>query len=122
MKRMLTLAAVAAVTLTAVAVALGATTILKISADKTKLAFSTKTLTAKAGKVTISMNNASVLPHNVAIRAGTSAKTKIIVKGQIVGKGGTSKVTATLKKGKYRFICTVPGHEAAGMWGTLTVK
>ena len=27
-----------------------------------------------------------------------------------------------LKKGKYAFLCTVPGHAAGGMKGTLTVK
>ncbi len=27
-----------------------------------------------------------------------------------------------LKAGKYPFLCTVPGHAAAGMKGTLTVK
>ena len=36
------------------------------------------------------------------------------------GKAATLK--ATLKKGKYPFLCTLPGHAAAGMKGTLTVK
>jgi len=122
MRRTLTAALILAAALTAVAVALGATT-LKIQADKTnKLAFNTKALTAKAGKVTIVMANPSILPHNVAIRAGTTAKSKLIAKGKIVAKGGTSTVSAVLKPGKYRFLCTVPGHEAGGMWGILTVK
>jgi plastocyanin len=98
-------------------------TTLRISAGpSSKLAFSRKALTARAGKVTIILKNTSSLSHNVAIRSGTSAKSKIIAKGKVVRKGGTSKVTATLKKGKYRFVCTVPGHEAAGMWGIVTVK
>jgi plastocyanin len=98
-------------------------TTLRISAGPSgKLAFSKKRLSAPAGKVTIILKNTSALPHNVAIRTGTSAKGKIIKKGKVVRKGGTSRVTATLKKGKYRYACTVPGHEAAGMWGILTVK
>jgi plastocyanin len=122
MKRTLVLTAVALAALALVGVGLAATT-LKIQADKTnKLAFNTKALTAKAGKVTIVMTNPSILPHNVAIRAGTSAKSKLIAKGKVVGKGGTSTVSAVLKAGKYRFVCTVPGHEAGGMWGILTVK
>ncbi len=122
MRRTLTVALIVAASLSAVAVAPGATT-LKIQADKTnKLAFNTKALTAKAGKITIIMTNPSILPHNVAVRAGTSAKSKLIAKGKVVGKGGTSRVTVTLKAGKYRFVCTVPGHEAGGMWGILTVK
>jgi uncharacterized cupredoxin-like copper-binding protein len=39
-----------------------------------------------------------------------------------VGQGGKSVATATLKAGQYTFYCSVDGHEAAGMTGTLTVK
>jgi plastocyanin len=123
MKRLL-IAAVALVALTATGAATGGqtATTLKISADaKNKLAFNKKKLTAKAGKVTIVMSNPSILPHNIALRRGTSMKSKLIAKGKVVTKGGVSKVTATLKKGKYRYACTVPGHEAGGMWGILTV-
>ena len=63
-----------------------------------------------------------MLKHNIALRKGTTAKGKLLVKGKVVGKNGVSKVTKTLAKGKYRFLCTVPGHEAGGMWGILTVK
>ena len=40
----------------------------------------------------------------------------------IVSGGQTSKVSVDLKPGKYEFYCSVPGHEQAGMKGTLTVK
>jgi uncharacterized cupredoxin-like copper-binding protein len=43
-------------------------------------------------------------------------------KGAAVGQGSDSKITVTLKPGKYTFYCPVDGHEAAGMKGTLTVK
>jgi uncharacterized cupredoxin-like copper-binding protein len=43
-------------------------------------------------------------------------------RGKIVAPGGTSKVTLTLKAGKYDFYCPVTGHKAAGMKGKLTVK
>lgn len=95
----------------------GATTI-KISADKIALKFNVKTLSAKAGKVTIVMiANPSPLPHNVAIKGKG-----LDVKGPVVGKGKTSTVSATLKAGTYTFYCSVPGHEAGGMKGTLKVK
>jgi len=42
--------------------------------------------------------------------------------GPVVSNGGTSQVTVTLKPGTYQFLCTVPGHAAAGMKGVLTVK
>jgi len=62
------------------------------------------------------MKNLSPLQHDVAIKGkGVS------VKGKVVGKGATSTVTATLKKGTYTFYCSVDGHAAAGMKGTLTI-
>jgi plastocyanin len=87
---------------------------LRISADKSKLKFNKSSLKTSHGKITIRMANPSSLPHSIAIKGKG--------KGKVVRKGGTSTVTATLKKGKYTFYCTVPGHEAAGMKGTLTVS
>lgn len=98
-------------------------TALKISADaRNRLAFTRKALTARAGRITIAMKNPSSLSHNVAVRKGVGSKSRIIARGKIVKKGGVSTVSVTLKKGKYRFACTVRGHEAAGMWGILTVR
>ena len=91
---------------------------LKISADPNgALKFNTTALKAKSGSVTITMTNPSTVQHGVAIQGGGVNKS-----GQIVGDGGTSTVTATLKPGKYTFYCPVPGHRQAGMQGTLTVK
>jgi uncharacterized cupredoxin-like copper-binding protein len=36
------------------------------------------------------------------------------------GKSATLKVT--LRKGSYKYICTVPGHAAAGMKGTFVAS
>jgi plastocyanin len=69
---------------------------------------------AKAGKVTLKMPNKSALPHDISLKGGP--------KGKDVPQGGTSQVVATLKAGTYTFYCSVPGHEQAGMKGTLTVK
>lgn len=91
-------------------------TTLHISAKAAGLAFSTTHLTARHGTVTIVMKNLSVIPHDVAIKGNGVSKT-----GKIVAKGATSTVTATLKKGTYTFLCTVPGHAAAGMKGKLTI-
>jgi uncharacterized cupredoxin-like copper-binding protein len=91
---------------------------LKISADAGgALKFNTKTLSAKAGKVTITMANPSQLPHGVAVEGNGVDKN-----GKVVQSGGNSTVTVTLKPGKYTFYCPVPGHRQAGMQGTLTVK
>jgi mono/diheme cytochrome c family protein len=88
---------------------------LEIDADPTgQLAYVTKVANAPAGALTISMKNASTVPHNIAID-GAGA-------GKVVGKGGISEFQATLKPGKYTFFCQVQGHRQAGMFGTLTVK
>lgn len=41
----------------------------------------------------------------------------------MLGSGGRATLTARfVRPGRYTFICTVPGHAAAGMKGKLTVK
>jgi len=79
-------------------------------------AFSTTAAKAKPGKVTFDMPNKSALQHNIALHNVPGAA------GKIVSQGATSTFTVTLKAGKYTFYCEVPGHEAAGMKGTLVVK
>jgi uncharacterized cupredoxin-like copper-binding protein len=83
------------------------------------LAFSEKTLTAKAGSVTVTLDNASgnAQPHGVAVEGNGVDKDS-----KVVQPGSTASVTLTLKPGKYTFYCPVPGHRAAGMVGTLTVQ
>jgi plastocyanin len=89
---------------------------LSLQADKEQLKFNKSKLAAKAGKVTITMTNPSPLQHDVSIKGGVDAK------GPVVGQGGKSTVTVTLKPGKYTFYCSVDGHEAAGMTGELDVS
>src|SRR5687768_11017004 len=91
---------------------------LKADADPGgELKFTVDQLEGKAGKVTITMDNPSELPHAIAIEGGG-----VDEHGETVEKGGTSTVTADLKPGEYEFYCPVPGHEEGGMKGTLTVK
>jgi plastocyanin len=89
---------------------------LALSADPSALKFNTNKLTAKAGKITITMTNPSSLQHDIAIKGGVNAN------GDVVGQGGKSVVTVNLKPGKYTFYCSVDGHEAAGMNGELDVS
>ena len=89
--------------------------VVDIPTDPTgQLAYKFKSASAKAGKVTVESKNAASVPHNIALKGGPS--------GPVVQGGGTSKITANLKPGSYTFYCAVPGHEQAGMKGTLTVK
>jgi uncharacterized cupredoxin-like copper-binding protein len=96
----------------------GAGGALKLSADPSgQLKFDKSSLTAKAGKVTLVMNNPSSVPHAIAVEGKGVDKD-----GNTVGNGGVSKVTVDLKPGKYTFYCPVDGHKQAGMKGTLTVQ
>ena len=96
----------------------GAAQTLKISADPGgALKFDKSSLTAKAGKITIVMDNPSSLPHAVEIEGNGVEEA-----GDTVEKGGVSKATATVKAGTYDFYCPVDGHRAAGMEGKLTVN
>ena len=92
--------------------------VVEIDADPTgQLKFLASSASATAGKVELRMHNMSSTPHDIAITGGGVSQI-----GQIVSNGGVSMVSASLKPGKYTFYCSVPGHRAAGMVGTLTVK
>jgi uncharacterized cupredoxin-like copper-binding protein len=88
-----------------------------LAADKSALKFDKSALEAKAGKVTLTMDNPSDIPHAVAIEGNG-----VDVDGKTVGKGEKSVASADLKPGTYEFYCPVPGHKEAGMEGKLTVK
>jgi plastocyanin len=96
----------------------GAAQTLKLTADPGgAFKFDKSTLTAKAGKATIVLDNPSSLPHAVEVEGqGIEEETDTI------GKGETAKVTVTLKPGEYEYYCPVDGHKAGGMEGTLTVQ
>lgn len=90
--------------------------VVRISALASGLKYNTKALTAKAGTVTLRFTNLSHLRHNVRLEIGE----KEYGGTKTIGHGAT-QVTLTLKKGKYHYYCSVPGHEDAGMSGYLTV-
>lgn len=88
--------------------------VLSIPADPTgQLAYVNATAEATAGTVKIEMPNTSGSLHDIVIEG--------VGEGPKVDKG-TSSFTADLKPGKYKYFCSVPGHEAGGMKGILTVK
>jgi plastocyanin len=96
----------------------GASTNLQVTADSSgQLKFDKSSLTAKAGNVTITMDNPSPVQHAIAVEGNGVDKN-----GPTVGTGTKSTVTVSLKPGKYEFYCPVDGHKAAGMKGELTVK
>ena len=89
--------------------------VLNIPADETgRTRFVTEQATAPAGALEFVMPNPSPIPHNIALKGDGT--------GNVVGTGGESRFKANVKPGEYTFYCSVPGHEAGGMVGKLTVK
>lgn len=82
------------------------------------LKFDAKEYTIKAGPATMLFRNEDGQVHNAVVK-DTDGK---VVGGVSDYQGGGDEAGATLDltAGTYRLVCTVPGHEAAGMRATLT--
>jgi plastocyanin len=91
---------------------------LKIAADPGGAKkFTTSSLTASPGTVTVQFENKSQVPHAVAIEGNA-----VDVKGAVVTGQDAPPLTVDLKPGTYTFYCPVGDHRAEGMEGKLTVK
>jgi plastocyanin len=96
----------------------GGGTVVQIDIAQSGFAFVKSKATAPAGKVTLKAMNPQSTPHNISIESDDGS---VDQDGPNVSDGGVSQVTVTLQPGKYTYYCSVPGHEDAGMKGTLTV-
>jgi len=67
--------------------------------------------------VAIVFTNTAPIEHNVTIASGTT-----VLGATPSFTGGSRTLTLKLKPGTYTFYCSVPGHRAAGMEGTLHVS
>lgn len=92
---------------------LDATTVAVTAGKPSEFKFTLSKTAAPKGAVTFRVTNKGKLSHDFKI----SGKKTPVLKA---GKAGT--LNATLKPGKYAFLCTLPGHAAAGMKGTFTVR
>jgi uncharacterized cupredoxin-like copper-binding protein len=113
MKRLAFLAVVvlvAAAIAVPVTIAVAATSV-SVTGKEYKFTLSKKTV--RHGSVTFRFKNAGKLSHDFKI---AGKKTKIITKGKTA-----APLTVKLKKGKYKYVCTIPGHADKGMKGTLRV-
>ena len=72
-------------------------------------------LAARAGRLTFQIKNVGTVEHNFVVE-GTAVKVESIQSGE------TQTATVDLAAGTYRMVCTIPGHEEAGMVGTLEVS
>jgi uncharacterized cupredoxin-like copper-binding protein len=86
---------------------------IQVSGGEFFFKLSTKSI-AKPGQVTFVVKNIGHVAHNFKIDGKTTP---------LLNPGATARLTvAFAKKGKYPYLCTVPGHAAAGMEGVLTVR
>jgi uncharacterized cupredoxin-like copper-binding protein len=68
----------------------------------------------KPGKVTFVFKNIGHVQHDFKINGK---------KTPLISPGKTARITVVFKKRKkYPYLCTVPGHAAAGMKGVFTVR
>jgi uncharacterized cupredoxin-like copper-binding protein len=77
-----------------------------------------KDATTKSGKVTIDVKNAGAIVHNLNVE-GNGIEEK---KTADLQPGSSAKLTLDLKPGKYEMYCSIDGHRASGMEGTITVS
>jgi uncharacterized cupredoxin-like copper-binding protein len=80
--------------------------------------FEPNTLSIRAGETTFVVKNAGAIEHNFVIEGPGG---QVLARIPNIAVGATEQVTATLAPGTYAIVCTLPGHRAAGMAGTLTV-
>lgn len=83
-----------------------------VAASEFKFVLSKKT--ARRGIVIFRVTNAGAVQHDFEIKG---RKTRLLSHGQ----SATLRVTF-LRKGRYPYKCTVPGHAAAGMKGVFTIS
>jgi uncharacterized cupredoxin-like copper-binding protein len=73
-----------------------------------------KTSIPKPGTVTFSFHNVGTIDHDFRIGGKQT---------RLIGPGKTARLTVTFhKKGRFSYLCTVPGHAQAGMKGVFTVR
>lgn len=85
-----------------------------VKVKMTEFAFAVSPKAVKKGVVTFRLENAGTLPHDFKINGKGS---------KVLDGGGAGALKVTFKKkGKFRYLCTIPGHAEAGMKGVLTVK
>jgi uncharacterized cupredoxin-like copper-binding protein len=114
--RLISAAALLAVLGIVAAPALGARThaaTTAVTVTATEFKFKLSKLSVPHGTVVFTVANKGKIPHDFKING---KKTSLIKPGK------SAKLTVTFKAGKFKYLCTVPGHAALGMKGTLTVK
>ena len=92
-----------------------ATTTVKVTAGSpTEFRFKLSKTVVRRGVVVLRVTNSGALPHDFKI---AGKRTPLLQPG----KSRTLRVVFA-KRGRYAYRCTVPGHAAAGMRGSIRVR
>ena len=72
--------------------------------------------------MTFTFTNDSSVPHDFAIEVRNTKSVERLGVTKRISNGASANLTLDLSAGELTYLCTVPGHEQAGMKGTLTVQ
>jgi iron uptake system component EfeO len=89
-----------------------------VAIDAHEFAFDPSSVVVEAGTVTFAVTNSGTVEHELEILDGE----RVVDEVEGLVPGLTRDLTVTLAPGRYRYVCRIAGHEAAGMQGTLTVE
>ncbi|MFN8662234.1 MAG: cupredoxin domain-containing protein [Thermomicrobiales bacterium] len=85
--------------------------------------FDPKEVTVKADtEITIKVKNHGVTQHTFLIDDHKNENLPFDPIKLVIDPDKTEETKFKAPAGKYYFWCDIPGHEAAGMWGYITVK
>lgn len=105
-----------------------------VTVKATEFSFTPSTVTARAGKVKLTLDNQGKIEHEVVVlKTGQAARALKANGGRVseagsVGEvsetaaGAVKSVTLDLEPGRYVLACNITGHYQGGMFGTLTVR
>ena len=69
----------------------------------------------------LTVRNDGQIAHNLTVERSGAADEKLIGTDSFLG-GRSKTLKVDLPPGRYRMVCTVPGHEQLGMLGVLRVR
>jgi len=84
----------------------------KVTVTATEFKFVLSKRSVNAGAVVFTVKNKGKIAHDFKI-AGKKTKT--------IAPGKSAVLTVVMKKGRFQYICTLPGHARAGMKGAFAV-
>ncbi len=101
-------------------------TVVNVVAGKpSEFKFTLSAKSVKHGTVTFKLTDKGALPHTFYVCSSSKGGSANTCPGKgtaSISPGGSATLTVTFAKaGSYEYLCTVPGHAAAGMKGDLKV-